>query len=553
MNLPVLSIPSQDLFKKPDLHPKQLGQWVDALPIGNISKATRQILKQLYALNRSYYPVEARMEMMDTLWPSARQLIETLRQSLKQAPTPLAGKHFGMFKALQQLREELAFGYKLVVSELAMWEKHESNNNWLQKALYRVCHHLVRQLVEAYAVYEPEPEGVWRELHQLYRYDTDIHSMSKDATQSRSVEFAYKRALLIALSEPYKLMQFEAEEVYLLARQWASACRICPLTQPLTPGQYVLDISLDHGPLFFNQKVEEPSLDGRIVDISDVKAQLELQIQQQLFPAATESGIERSSLTHRQKRDMLLRLANIWRDHATRQAHRHRIDTNIHITTGINACHYFISRKATFTPEMDALKLIISHEWAGKHDAKENTFMTAYRNALYEDRKHSHKPYTTISWLQRDISKAGTAMRCNNRALYDAKVGELVAYQAHKDHGHWQIGVIRWIKSHSRTCLDMGIMFLGSRAISIATQALSGIGVDTGYFRSLLIPQPYSKQSIRSLIVPVWLYDVNTVLSVNMNNRLFYVRLTQLVLSTRSLSQFKFEVLDQSSAGSVLN
>ena len=99
----------------------------------------------------------------------------------------------------------------------------------------------------------------------------------------------------------------------------------------------------------------------------------------------------------------------------------------------------------------------------------------------------------------------------------------------------------------------MGIMFLSSRAIPVATQALSGIGAETGYFRSLLIPQPHSKQRIRSLIVPVWLYDVNTVLSVNMNNRLFYVRLTQLVLSTRSLSQFKFEVLDPSSAGSVLN
>jgi hypothetical protein len=46
----------------------------------------------------------------------------------------------------------------------------------------------------------------------------------------------------------------------------------------------------------------------------------------------------------------------------------------------------------------------------------------------------------------------------------------------------------------------------------------------------------------RSLIVPAFLYDVGTILVINLKQRLTHVRLTRVLLSTRSFTQFEFDV-----------
>ena len=52
-------------------------------------------------------------------------------------------------------------------------------------------------------------------------------------------------------------------------------------------------------------------------------------------------------------------------------------------------------------------------------------------------------------------------------------------------------------------------------------------------------------QQRRSLIVPAAVFDIDSVVSINMKRRLFYVRLTKLLLSTHSFNQFEFEVMDR--------
>ena len=65
------------------------------------------------------------------------------------------------------------------------------------------------------------------------------------------------------------------------------------------------------------------------------------------------------------------------------------------------------------------------------------------------------------------------------------------------------------------------------------------------YIGSLFIPKQVSLQQTRSLIVPAFLYDVGSVLVMNMKQRLSHVRLTRVLLSTRSFTQFEFEVTNK--------
>ena len=90
----------------------------------------------------------------------------------------------------------------------------------------------------------------------------------------------------------------------------------------------------------------------------------------------------------------------------------------------------------------------------------------------------------------------------------------------------------------------MGIMNLSHTAVPVAIKSIRGTGRGTDYFRALMIPKQVSINQTRSLVVPATLYDVNTVLAINMKNRFFYLKLTKQILSTRSFSQFEFNVLE---------
>ena len=86
-------------------------------------------------------------------------------------------------------------------------------------------------------------------------------------------------------------------------------------------------------------------------------------------------------------------------------------------------------------------------------------------------------------------------------------------------------------------------MNLSNGAVPVGTKAIKGLGTGTDYFRSLLIPKQVSLQQTRSLIVPAFLYDVGSVLVVNMKQKLLHVRLTRVLISTRSFTQFEFNVV----------
>jgi hypothetical protein len=189
---------------------------------------------------------------------------------------------------------------------------------------------------------------------------------------------------------------------------------------------------------------------------------------------------------------------------------------------------------------MDELRL------NGQHNIQPSMFANAYKEALNKDRIHSHHDYTTYSWKQNNTSLTGSALNCSlDNENQPVKVGELVAYCAeNKVSQKWKVGLIRWVKFQKESGIDMGVMNLSHTAVPVAIKAIKGTGKGTDYFRSLMIPKQVSINQTRSLVVPATLFDVNSVLAVNLKNRFFYIKLTRQILSTRSFAQFEFDVLE---------
>ncbi|MCW9025121.1 MAG: hypothetical protein OQK73_10635, partial [Gammaproteobacteria bacterium] len=410
--------------------------------------------------------------------------------------------------------------------------------------------YLSRGLLEAYLVYMPEPKNNWLELHQLYQYaeemamqrlPVDDQFPDVNVAVTHHIELIYKRIVLLSLAEPYHMMRGEAREFFHLLSAWTQACDFYPLVSKPHSGEYALDLRADAAPSFIPDDIEWHAKYGYVIDISQIQKRLDIQLQRILRLNMIELGEEHHVfLQQRKQRDMLLRLANAWRGILKRGAERQSCSSQIKMASGLNACHHYLSSGKAFTPEVDELKLSSS-------EIEPATFANAYRNALQKDRYHLNQSYKANPWWQNNFSLHGASLACSIECpKLHAAVGEIVCYTDETlVPTRWNIGVVRWLKNAEDNHLEMGIMNLADSAVPVAAKAMRGTGEGTDYFRALLIPKQVSLKQSRCILLQAHLYDIDSILAINMKQKIVYIKLTRLKLSTQSFSQFEFDVVEK--------
>ncbi|WP_455218010.1 hypothetical protein [Kaarinaea lacus] len=552
MSLPALSLPERKLQGRP--HPyirvRSLKDWIVNLPRANPMKASEQIISQLETMNMSQYPLFERIALLDTLRPVVRQFILALKQYTKNADLPLSMRNREAYHLIQQILGKIAIGYKLVLSELfEIPAPKEHDELQLREAIYITLQYLSRQLVEAYLVYAPAPQGVWSELHSLYQFAEEhaLQGLPVDdpfpdfsLPTHYTIELAYKRILLLTLAEPYHMAQGEADDIYYLVSAWTNVCHIWPNKSKPSEGDYAVDMSADAPPVFVTAERLPVNDQFRVIDIDEVKQRLDVHLQRLLRQSLHTIDLnEKQGMVERHQRDMLLRLSSAWHGNLIRQNVRRAADKRIQMASGLSASHYYLSGGRDFTPALDELKL--------KEDQIEPTmYLEAFDDALEKDRFHQNKKYSINPWWQFNTSELGSGLCCKTECNQThVRVGEVVVYRIEDEPVvRWKVGIIRWFKSDPDNSMDMGVMNLSNSAVPVAVKALKGPGKGTDYFRGLLIPKQVSLQQTRSVLVPASVYDVHTQLAVNMKERLFYIKLTSLIRSTTEFGQFTFDVLE---------
>jgi len=562
VSLAPLAIPIEVAHRsRPSFKNKQLLHWSSKLPIGNTSVAAHQMLERLKALNACRYPYKERLQLHNTLRPVFSELLHAIRQPLQRANIPLDQQQLYRAALLQDLLEQMALGYKLVVSELstlAIAKLKEFDKLLLTESIYLATVYLSQRLLDAYGLYAPEPTQVWSDLNRLYQFAEARHLHCEQVDDpypntplpiKPTIDFAYKRILLLSLAEPYHLMQYEAEDMFRLISSSVENCHLEPFSEIMSPGEYILDLDADFGPKYVAEGAPCEAKIPRLIDISTVKLQLNVHLQRVLSSSLLNPDFDVVSLVERQQRDMLLRLADAWNASLVRKTGRFTLAAQVELTTGLDAAHYFMSEQRQFTPEMDELKLISNFDATALKDKNNTVLVTAHKEALEKDQRHKDQHYQLNPWSQHNISPIGIALNSDQAGnSIEARVGELVTYRiTDKKIQRWQLGVIRWLKheieNNMEGTVNVGIMNIARASVPIGTKAIKGLGSGTDYFRSLLVPRQISINQIRSLIVPALLYDVGTVLAVNMKQKIFYAKLSRMLISTRCFTQFNFEII----------
>lgn len=592
-----LKIPKRYEAQHQSVEPRsrQVKSWIASLPIANVHETSNRVLDVLAEFNRTPIPVSERHAIMSQIQPIIEHVVKTIKKEYNNASFPLTEKLRLQVQRVTELLTETAYGYKIIVADLTHQECNEEVEDvMLMDAIHYSIHYLSRILLEHYLIYEIEPSGIWTELHQLYQYtEKNAPYLSKTQYTSQedlltSIYTSYKRALLLSLANPYHLMQGEANRIDHYLDEWAHKARIASQgSSGKLVGKFVVDLATDAPPRCITASMANfHPINPRVLDANGILKEINDRISAIAEQNKVKGDKYKTSLGRRLRRDMFVRLENAWGVRSERLSPRATNLSRVRMAIGMSACNHYIDQGKEFNPEFEEIQIrqhngetegidhieLVSedfHDWASQDmqsrlatgivkprtsqfDANEKNsndmwvkvYATEARRLL-EDEGHQNLPsYTIDTWHKKNDSSGGLGLYCDHPDRIKVNVGELVAIQPDGEDEEWKVGLIRWMRIRHFDSIHIGIKILADDASAVATKGIKGVGAGGEYFRGLVIPKLDMGENPTTLLTPAAIYDVDSVLLVNIDSKLYHLRMTRLLQATKSFSHFKFELTD---------
>ena len=162
-----------------DTRPKKVEQWVADLPVANVGQTARLVFGALTETSSLDISPEERLQFLEKLGPTLRGLCLALKKHYLGRTFPLSEKERQVASLERAILEQMATGYKIIVSDLNTTSRRLRNPKYVSVALHRAITHLSRILLNVYQIYAPVRHGIWRELHTLYALAEQLDALSK--------------------------------------------------------------------------------------------------------------------------------------------------------------------------------------------------------------------------------------------------------------------------------------------------------------------------------------------------------------------------------------
>lgn len=477
-----LNIPAERAAPPKDLEirPKQVKAWAESLPLQQSFDAGRRLCTHLAAVNRAKLDLDTRLQILEVYRPLAASLLDDLEAMYAKAALPLGARPREALMLARDFAGELALGYKIMLVERSA--KLFGAKRQLPLLVFRTMEYLGARLKASYKSYTPTPPGTWGELHQLYVF-ADQQGVALDPADPDSkatVSDVYCEALLLALTDPYRLAQGEADRVL---AQLAGYRGLVGLAQarPTTPSgaHFLVPCDTDRPPkpaLSANDDTGGPN--WRILDANALVDKLRMK------KHALETGNVSASMSKAMGPEglqMLGKLVQLWGDPPKRASRRDPAEATVAICVGLKAVGHFVSLE----PKIDL----------ATEDEMLRRGITMPLHALPTD--DQLQPLPIFEWTVVNQSAGGLKVRREGPTAQPIAVGEVLGIKF-TGRAHWTIGVVRWITLFEEGGMEFGLQFLYPLArmvwvqptITSSPQAKMGLllGRDEASLDALLTP-----------------------------------------------------------------
>jgi len=537
-----LNLPEIAINRNPTVttDPFETERWLAGLPFLNIADTSHLIANALSELNRTRLSVNQRFKLLELYRAPVRHLCAELQKNYIGLALPLPERSRLIAQQVRQVYTELAYGYKRVTLDASRTDLSKpAEKVALAVPIQRSIRSLTEVLAKCYEIYAPIPPGTWRELHDLYGIaeelgitELTVTDKLNEANSGSSIGHAYKQALLIALSDPYRLPVRMLDKVQRYLDGHASLARLSiPTAGPGANCEYL--ICLDEDRVDFLQAGDKADMRlhrFRLLQTVDLARTLHDQLKAANTGLSPPLGGLERELPNSELRELLRRLIVTWgvnpkRSFSRAPTHEQALD----IAIGIDAIGYFVNGSVDF---------LLSSEEVGPPPARTQL------SAIEEQQRYLSYPRPeALSWILMNESATGFTVHHENVPREILKVGELIATRPVDTHGDWTIAVVRWLRSAGPAGLELGAERLAPSAAAVAVRPEGEDESESTFVAALALPEVKPIGRSDSLISPRGFFKPGDVFVVDDGYRARRVLATRLVEFTGSFEQFEYNDL----------
>ncbi|MFG5860779.1 molecular chaperone [Metapseudomonas sp. CR1201] len=554
-----------------DATARELKRWIAHLPKANLGETARQLYQALVELNQLATPTDNRLQLLELIRPEVHFVCQHLERHFLGQSIVLDERPRKVANLCQALQNHLAIGYKLIiVQEASRSGRDRDRAQLLTIALQRAVHALNGPLIRSNQLYCPVPEGLWLELHQLYRlaesrqlHRVVVRDPLAQHAQGLSTEQSYLAALLLGCARCNQMRQIGIARLAEALPSWSTLVRL--QSAELPSSLFAVAPQLDGPPRYKSlfQDVEPRTLLGL-----DTLPLVEAIKEYLLLPAAQRSQ-SRLLVPAGITLDLLQHLSSAWGDISERTFQRNRGQGSLTLCIGMSALHFFLAGSRPFG---DVLKLsqdagqalfgtlvkpAAKDVWANAFDAQPTQGGQAgmqleeieYARPVSESSappqvSTAPESYPTFNAAVVNHSPGGYCLNWSREVPSQLQAGELLGVQDAPGQA-WSIAVVRWIRQVRGGGTQMGIELVAPQAQSCGVLLLRKGEQNSHYLRALLLPAIGAISRPATLLTPRLPFQEGDKVQINLHGNEHRAMLTRRLTNTGSFNQFEYQVLKQ--------
>lgn len=523
-----------------ETRPADLERWIGRLPILNTGETTQLVSRQLIGLNRTVIDDKTRLRLLELFRAPVHALCQELPKVYIGLPQPLPEKARQVANQVRLLLTEMAYGYKLLAfNSTAVPKIENADKALLTIALHRGIRYLTDQLFRGYELYSPPPEGVWYEIHQLYRYaellgitDAPVDDSLNTIAPQSSISTAYKQALLLDFSDPFHLPSRMLAKIYRYLERYASLAQLSPGIVALKSHcQFLINLDNDRaGAVNTEASPITTEVRYRLLNTTDLARIIH---QQLLVLQAGQTpeldGLEKDFFVQFGQ-DLPVRMIQAWGVNPKRVYTRSlRENVRRDIAFGVDAINYFINGGERFKPSTNEVGPQPRNVRPGAAGGAPNRAPTPDFVAA------------STTWDLVDESAGGYALARSGGSSDPVRVGDLLASRPHGGTG-WEIGVVRWVRTTGADNIEMGVQRLSPLAASVAILPIEEN--EARYTMALELPEVKPMKQAATLITERGFYKPNRIFNLDNGYRTRQIKAVKLLELTGAFERFQYEYID---------
>lgn len=545
----VLAVPEQTTDNSiiAETRPARARHWLAKLPLMDPAESLRQLYNGIYALNRVIVKAPNRLQLLEMYRSPYQFVSEHVEKILAKGYLPIPDKHLHVAEIMLETANELAYGYKTVIMELAAsgWRNKKQLED-LSIATQRAVRYLTETIYKSSLYYSAPPPGAWKELHNLYLY---THTMRMTERKLRdplnrkkpvsSVAQCYKQALLFGICDSASLSVPVMGKIYRYLDQYANSAEIGPFQSATSSRcQFVIDPNEDQPPQAYRSDlaIEDPKT-VMLFDTREITRLAHEQLHKLRTGVSPKAAGLDSEFLDTSAVEMLERVVLSWGIAPKRRSYRAQNAGNYDLAVGLSTANYYVNGEKEFECISDDPAHYQQHVMAGSFAAQKAITRVTQNSDL------TQKTATSV-----DHSDYGIHLSLDMTAYANLhiRIGSVLVVKraaTGKDE-YWAVAIVRWMRQE-QTFLDVGLELVGSDLQPVAVKPVSANSNEEEPFRqSILVPAQPEQDRAQSLITPPGLFRQQRNLFLDDGELLLMIRTTRMCERNRDYEWFEYEELN---------